>query len=73
MLLTVASFGDAESPAEFLEKWTDDSGDYVYPPFNGFQLDVNGVPIMGNMTLEVGTYVDRFGSEFGELHYGYPN
>ena len=54
--------GDA--PGEFLKRWTI-NGSYIYPPQNGFQLDLTGKPILGNMTLLVGTMVDRFGSEYG--------
>ncbi|KAF9203298.1 hypothetical protein BGZ49_006558 [Haplosporangium sp. Z 27] len=50
--------------AEFLAKWTV-NGSYTYPPQNGFQLDVQGKPIQGDMTLLVGTLLDRFGSEYG--------
>ena len=53
-----------ETPGVFLEKWTKD-GSFVYPPQNGFQLTTDGQPILGNMTLMVGTKVDRFGSEYG--------
>ena len=57
-------FGN-KTPGEFLKKWTGRDGSYKYPLLNGFQLDINGVPILGNMTLTVGTKVDRFGSEYG--------
>ena len=57
-------FGN-KTPGEFLTKWTGRDGSYKYPLLNGFQLDINGVPILGNMTLTVGTKVDRFGSEYG--------
>jgi hypothetical protein len=56
---------DGLSPGEFLAKWTDDAGNYVYPPQNGFQLDVDGNAINGTMDLLPGTLVDRFGSERG--------
>ena len=57
-----------QRPAQFLDRWTDPkTGWYVYPPKNGFCLDQSGEPIVGNMTLEVGTKVDRFGSEYGAL------
>lgn len=54
------------APGDFLAKWTDDRGKYVYPPQNGFQLDAHGKAINGTMVLQVGTLVDRFGSERGE-------
>lgn len=53
------------TPGEFLEKWTDATGNYKYPPLNGFQLDTNGNAINGTMLLQTGTLVDRFGSEYG--------
>lgn len=53
-------------PDEFLEKWTDENGTYVYPPQNGFVLDDQGKPISSNVTLPKGTLVDRFGSEYGK-------
>ena len=56
-----------EPPGVFLAKWTNrTTGQYIYPPQNGFQLDVFGKPILGNMTLVPGTKIDRFGSEYGE-------
>ena len=54
-----------ETPGNFLKRWTDKNGYYVYPPQNGFQLNDAGQPILGNMTLLNGTKVDRFGSEYG--------
>ena len=59
-----------ETPGAFLEKWTVD-GYYKYPPRNGFQLNTDGVPILGNLTLQVGTKVDRFGSEYGQQIHRY--
>lgn len=54
------------TPGQFLAKWTDPkSGRFTYPPHEGFSLDVWGEPILGNMTLKVGTKVDRFGGENG--------
>ena len=47
-----------ETPRVFLEKWTVD-GYYKYPPKNGIQLNTDGTPILGNLTLQVGTRVDR--------------
>jgi hypothetical protein len=38
---------------------------YNYPLFGGFQLDTTGNPIIANVTLEIGTIIDRFGDEFG--------
>ncbi|KAI1020932.1 hypothetical protein LB505_003471 [Fusarium chuoi] len=53
------------TPIQFLQTWTDEKGNYKYPPQNGFQLDANGNAINGSMVLQVGTLVDRFGSEYG--------
>ncbi|KAK7429153.1 hypothetical protein QQZ08_004368 [Neonectria magnoliae] len=55
------------TPGEFLKQWTDAKGDYVYPPQNGFQLDQHGNAINGTMILQTGTFVDRFGSEYGSF------
>ncbi|KAJ4245026.1 hypothetical protein NW762_014234 [Fusarium torreyae] len=55
------------TPAQFLQLWTDDKGNYKYPPQNGFQLDDEGHAINGSMILPVGTLVDRFGSEYGSF------
>jgi hypothetical protein len=43
------------------------TGQYVYPPFSGFQIDTSGKPIMANMTLQPGMQLDRFGSEYGNF------
>ena len=56
-----------QTPGNFLKRWTDKDGRYVYPPQNGFQLNSAGQAILGNMTLLNGTKVDRFGSEYGIL------
>ncbi len=53
-------------PGPFLAAWYNTtSNGWNYPLFSGFQLDNNGYPIVGNMTLPVGMLVDRFGSEYG--------
>ncbi|KAF2755418.1 hypothetical protein EJ05DRAFT_100734 [Pseudovirgaria hyperparasitica] len=53
-------------PGDFLAKWTNAStGQFVYPPHDGYALTAEGVPAMFNYTLEPGTYLDRFGSEYG--------
>ena len=56
---------DRLTPNDFLAKWTDAAGLWVYPPQDGFVLDTGGRPIAGNMTLQAGAKVDRFGSEYG--------
>ncbi|KAF2213554.1 hypothetical protein CERZMDRAFT_117258 [Cercospora zeae-maydis SCOH1-5] len=53
-------------PGEFLARWTDPSGSYVYPAFDGYQLTAMGEPAMSDFTLPVGTFLDRFGSEYGK-------
>lgn len=54
------------TPGEFLAKFTNKTnGWWIYPPADGFSLDMNGQPIKGNMTLGVGTKIDRFGYESG--------
>lgn len=50
-------------PGQYLSTWTDISGRYVYPAFEGFSLNTGAAPIKGNVTLTVGMYVDRFGAE----------
>lgn len=57
------------SPNAWLEKWTDEKGNFVYPPQNGFQLDSDGNAINGTMILEPGTLVDRFGRETGKRRF----
>ena len=54
------------SAEDFLAEWRYTSnGKWRYPEENGFLLDADGLPIMGNLSLAVGTTVDRFGSEQG--------
>lgn len=51
---------------QFLAKWFNTtSGYYNYPPDSGYQLDINGNPIGGTITFQVGFLIDRFGSEYG--------
>ena len=67
-LLSIVSdydrFGGLQ-PGDFLKKWTNAQGNYVYPPHYGFLLNDAGEPILGNTTLPVGSKLDRFGSEYG--------
>lgn len=58
-----------EQPGDWLKHWTDEKGQFVYPPENGFQLDLAGKPILGNMTIQPGTKLDRFGSESGKSYF----
>ncbi|KAG8533594.1 uncharacterized protein KY384_001334 [Bacidia gigantensis] len=56
-----------QKPGDFLAKWTNaTTGWWVYPEKDGYYLDLNGNPIVGNMTLQVGALVDRFGEETGK-------
>ncbi|KAG0372025.1 hypothetical protein BGX24_000841 [Mortierella sp. AD032] len=52
--------------AEFLAKWTV-NGSYTYPESNGFVMSTSNLPIKGDATLLAGTYLDRFGSEYGSF------
>ena len=52
-------------PGAFLATYTSSSGTFVYPTQNGFALSTAGAPIAANTTLERGTLLDRFGSEYG--------
>lgn len=55
-----------KQPGEWIERWTyKENGSLTYPPEDGFQLDVKGKPIQGNLTIQLGTKLDRFGSEYG--------
>ncbi|KAL9594172.1 MAG: hypothetical protein Q9219_007185 [cf. Caloplaca sp. 3 TL-2023] len=55
-----------EEPGAFIKHWWNETiVDWDYPPEGGFQLDLQGKPISGNMTLLPGTLVDRFGPEYG--------
>jgi len=53
-------------PSAFIQTWWNaTSQSWIYPSQNGFQLDVQNAPIMGQQALEVGQFIDRFGSEYG--------
>ncbi|KAL2171664.1 hypothetical protein VTG60DRAFT_1960 [Thermothelomyces hinnuleus] len=55
-------------PGKFLKRWTDENGRYEYPEeTQGFlpSGDGTGPLIWGNVTLPVGTLMDRFGAEGG--------
>lgn len=54
-------------PGAFLEKWFNKTGGgwWDYPPQSGFSVDDEGEIIAANLTLQVGTFLDRFGSEYG--------
>jgi hypothetical protein len=75
MLDTYDRFGGS-GPGDFLREWYNESQNTWWypgnalPPYNnkpsdGFVTGVNGAPIVGKVDLEVGTLVDRFGSEYG--------
>jgi len=59
-------------PAAFLAKfWNSTDPDttkqgWIYPPQGGFSVDTAGEPIQGDYTLQPGTLIDRFGSEWGK-------
>jgi hypothetical protein len=53
-------------PKDWLEKyWNCTSESFIYPPDNGFQLDIKCDHIEGTTTLYKGTYIDRFGGTGG--------
>ncbi|KAL8283482.1 hypothetical protein RQP46_005585 [Phenoliferia psychrophenolica] len=56
---------DGLCPGEFLRRWTDVNGSWVFPGIAGFSPNLEKQPIAGNMSLPVGTRVDRFGYEGG--------
>ena len=61
-----------QCPGDFIAKWWNNtSGSFIYPPKNGFVLDIAGNPIMGNITLMPGTLLDRFGGEGGNYFAPY--
>lgn len=41
------------------------TGKWLWPKENGFSLDIEEKPVLGNIIVEVGTKVDRFGRENG--------
>jgi hypothetical protein len=54
-------------PGAFLQTWynaTECDG-WCYPPQDGFSLTSENQTISGNITLNTGILIDRFGSEFG--------
>nr|XP_036575429.1 uncharacterized protein CTRU02_14557 [Colletotrichum truncatum]KAF6782001.1 hypothetical protein CTRU02_14557 [Colletotrichum truncatum] len=54
-------------PGEFLAKYTNaSSGQFVYPPHDGYNLDTAGKVITFSLTLTPGLFIDRFGSEYGK-------
>ncbi|KAJ5410780.1 uncharacterized protein N7487_005139 [Penicillium crustosum] len=67
---TYSRFGEL-CPFEFLEKWTVNASDptayWIYPDFDGFATTSENVSILGNITLNVGQKLDRFGSEYGKF------
>ena len=53
-------------PGQFVAKWCDSTtGRYNYPPQDGFQINTDGSPIEGTITLPVGFLIDRFGLDSG--------
>ncbi|GAA4484826.1 hypothetical protein GCM10023094_38780 [Rhodococcus olei] len=59
------------SPDEFLAKYWDPNAipvaSYRYPPENGYVLDGSGKPRRTKSQLDVGTLIDRYGSEGGNF------
>ncbi|KAI1073215.1 hypothetical protein LB507_010797 [Fusarium sp. FIESC RH6] len=58
------------TPIGFINQWwnvseNEGKGGWDYPKQGGFLLDERGNPVKTNMTLAVGTLVDRFGGESG--------
>ncbi|KAF8312261.1 hypothetical protein DL93DRAFT_1328910 [Clavulina sp. PMI_390] len=54
------------TPAQYIAAWWNTTtASWNYPLENGFQLDINGNPILGQQALPVGLLIDRFGSEYG--------
>lgn len=56
--------------AKFLSSYWDDAanggqGGWIYPKNDGFLNDADGNPIKWTQQLNRGTFVDRFGSEYG--------
>ena len=49
------------------EFWDATTSSWIYPPNNGFAVDTNGNPIMATVTLPAGTWLDRFGSDYGSF------
>ncbi|KAF8858708.1 hypothetical protein BDZ45DRAFT_651075 [Acephala macrosclerotiorum] len=73
-LATYDRFGGL-CPGDFLSKWYNaTTNSYIYPIDNGFQLSTSSAPIEANITLPVGSLLDRFGSEYGSFMspYGAP-
>lgn len=56
-------------PGQFLDTWFNKTGGgwWDYPPQNGFSVDDEGEIIAANLTLQVGNFLDRFGSEYGSF------
>ena len=56
-------------PGAFLERWFNTTSKWWdYPPLNGFSVDEDtGKIVAANLTLQTGTFVDRFGSEYGSF------
>ncbi|KAK4227467.1 hypothetical protein QBC38DRAFT_536530 [Podospora fimiseda] len=55
-------------PGQFIEAWFNTTTKWWnYPLLNGFAKTDDNVPIQGNVTLAVGTLIDRFGGEGGNF------
>ncbi|KAG6095773.1 hypothetical protein E4U30_002057 [Claviceps sp. LM220 group G6] len=54
-------------PGEFLKKWTNKDGRFIYPIEDGFQLDSHKHAMKQAAVLCPGTLIDRFGGEQGSF------
>lgn len=57
-----------QCPGAFLTTWynsTSSPPSYIYPPLAGYQAKTDGSALVGNITLQPGALIDRFGSEYG--------
>jgi hypothetical protein len=54
-------------PGAFLAKFTDSTGDFIFPANEGFQNNTAQDPIEGTQTLEAGMLLDRFGEDTGRF------
>lgn len=54
-------------PGEFLKKWTNKDGRFIYPIEDGFQLDSHKHAMKQTAVLCPGTLIDRFGGEQGSF------
>ncbi|MFJ6215395.1 TNT domain-containing protein [Streptomyces sp. NPDC092296] len=54
------------SPQKFLAQyWDPAAGAWIYPPQDGYVLNLDGTPLKTSTTLRPGQDIDRYGSEYG--------